>query len=150
MIAFANPRSKVFGKNALNDIGLSPLLISRCALIVKVHNIDKEERLDLFRRKFYGRAEIKEKHDYYNQWMKLARMHEPEITASEKKVEKYIKNMNEIVEKYYDTTLRRDLRMADYIRRIPLAIARASFSSVDDNTLLEAENIVRESIETWI
>jgi len=150
MIAFANPKSKVFGKNALNDIGLSPLLISRCALIVKVHNINKEERLDLFRRKFYGKAEIKEKHDYYNQWMKLARMHEPEITASENKVEKYIKNMNEIVERYYDTTLRRDLRMADYIRRIPLAIARASFSSVDDNTLLEAENIVRESIETWV
>ena len=45
MIAFANPKSKVFGKNALTDIGLSPLLVSRCALIVKVQNIGKEGRL---------------------------------------------------------------------------------------------------------
>ena len=58
MIAFANPRSKVFGKDALSDIGLSPLLTSRCALIVKVQNISKEERIDLFQKKFYGGGEI--------------------------------------------------------------------------------------------
>jgi len=150
MIAFANPKSKVFGKKALYDVGLSPLLMSRCALIVKVQNISKEERLDLFRKKFYGGAEIKEKHEYYDQWVKLARTYNPEITASEKAVEKYIHDMNEIVEKYYNTTLRRDLRMSDYIRRIPLAIARASFSPVDDNVLLEAGKILKESVETWI
>ncbi|MCK5261271.1 MAG: hypothetical protein KAJ44_03750 [Thermoplasmatales archaeon] len=150
MIAFANPRSKVFGKHALSDIGLSPLLTSRCALIVKVQNISKAERIDLFHKKFYGGGEIKEKHEYYDQWVKLARMYEPEITASEKTVEKYIHDMNEIVEKYYNTTLRRDLRMSDYIRRIPFAIARSSFSSVDDNVVREAGKIVKESVETWV
>lgn len=150
MIAFANPRSKVFGKHALSDVGLSPLLTSRCALIVKVQNISRAERIDLFHKKFYGGGEIKEKHEYYDQWVKLARMYEPEITASEKTVEKYIHDMNEIVEKYYNTTLRRDLRMSDYIRRIPFAIARSSFSSVDDNVVREAGKIVKESIETWV
>jgi DNA replicative helicase MCM subunit Mcm2 (Cdc46/Mcm family) len=149
MIAFANPRSKVFGRNALSDIGLSPLLTSRCALIVKVQNISKEERLSLFHKKFYGGGEIKEKHEYYDQWVKLARTYEPEITASKKSVEKYLHDMNEIVEKHYNTNLRRDLRMTDYVRRIPLAIARASFSSVDDNVILEAGKIMKESIETW-
>ncbi|UCD13415.1 MAG: hypothetical protein JSW60_07620 [Thermoplasmatales archaeon] len=150
MIAFANPRSQVFGKHALSDIGLSPLLMSRCALIVKVQNIGREERMDLFHRKFYGGGEVVEKHDYYDQWVKLARTYEPEITASEKAVEKYIHDINEIVEKYYNTTLRRDLRMSDYIRRIPFAIARSSFSSVDDDAVREAGNMVEESIETWL
>ena len=128
MIAFANPKSKVFGKNALKDIGLSPLLMSRCALVVKVQNIGKEDRLNLFRKKFYGTGELKEKHDYYDQWVKLARRYEPTITASEKNVNKYLNIMNDIVEDHYNTTLRRDLRMSDYLRRIPLAIARSSFS----------------------
>ena len=52
-------------------------------------------------------------------------------------------------EQYYATNLRRDLRMADYIRRIPMAIARVSFSDVTDDTLHEASSIVSESIETW-
>jgi len=150
MISFANPRSKVFGKKALSDIGLSPLLVSRCALIVKVQNISKDDRINLFRKKFYGGGEIKEKHDYYNQWMRLSRTYEPKITASDKAVGKYIDDVNEIVEKYYYTTLRRDLRMADYIRRIPLAIARASFAPVDDKVIKEAGEIFRESIETWV
>jgi len=150
MISFANPRSKVFGKKALSDIGLSPLLVSRCALIVKVQNISKDDRLNLFRKKFYGGGEIKEKHDYYDQWMRLSRTYEPKITASDKAVGKYIDDVNEIVEKYYYTTLRRDLRMADYIGRIPLAIARASFAPVDDKVIKEAGEIFRESIETWV
>jgi DNA replicative helicase MCM subunit Mcm2 (Cdc46/Mcm family) len=150
MISFANPRSKVFGKKALSDIGLSPLLVSRCALIVKVQNISKDDRINLFRKKFYGGGEIREKHDYYDQWMRLSRTYEPEITASDKAVGKYIDDVNEIVEKYYYTTLRRDLRMADYIRRIPLAIARASFAPVDDKVIKEAGEIFRESIETWV
>jgi DNA replicative helicase MCM subunit Mcm2 (Cdc46/Mcm family) len=150
MISFANPRSKVFGKKALSDIGLSPLLVSRCALIVKVQNISKDDRLNLFRKKFYGGGEIKEKHDYYDQWMRLSRTYEPKITASDKAVGKYIDDVNEIVEKYYSTTLRRDLRMADYIRRIPLAIARASFAPVGDKVIKEAGEIFRESIETWV
>jgi len=150
MIAFANPKSKVFGKKALADIGLSPLLISRCALVVKVQNIGKEDRLNLFRKKFYGKGELKEKHEYYDQWVKLARRYEPGISASEKQVERYLHAMNEIVETYYNTQLRRDLRMSDYLRRIPLAIARSSFQAVDDKILKKAETLIKESIETWV
>jgi len=150
MIAFANPKSQVFGKNALKDIGLSPLLMSRCALVVKVQNIGKEDRLNLFRKKFYGTGELKKRHDYYDQWVKLARRFEPTITASEKNVYRYLNIMNDIVEDHYNTTLRRDLRMSDYLRRIPLAIARSSFSSVDNKVLVEAEALIKESIETWM
>jgi len=149
MIAFANPRSQVFGRNSMSDIGLSPLLMSRCALIVKVQNISREDRLDLFHKKFYGGGEVVEKHDYYDQWVKLARTFEPKIVASEKNVKKYIHEIDSIVEKYYNTTLRRDLRMADYIRRIPFAIARGSFSDVDNNVIQEAIDILKESIESW-
>ena len=149
MISFANPKSKVFGKNVIGDIGLSPLLISRCALIVRVQNIGKEDRLNLFEKKFYNNGELKEKHEYYDQWIRLSRTYEPEISASKNIVKKYIHDMNEIVEKYYSTNLRRDLRMADYIRRIPLAIARASFQSVDNKVIEEAASIIKESINTW-
>ncbi len=149
MIAFANPKTKVFGKDAMSGIGLSPLLMSRCALVVKVGNIDKDERLNLFRKKFYGSGELKEKHDYYDQWVKLARTYEPEITASEKRVDKYIQNINDIVEEHYNTKLRRDLRMSEYIRRIPMAVARASFSKVNDEILDKSWNILRDSINTW-
>jgi len=149
MIAFANPKTKVFTKNAISDIGLSPLLLSRCALIVRVKTISTEERLDLFEKKFFGISELKEKHEYYDQWVRLSRKFTPEIKASEKAIKNYLKKMNEIVEKYYASNLRRDLRMADYIRRIPLAIARASFSPITDNILKDATDMIIESIDTW-
>jgi len=149
MIAFANPKSKVFGKQVLSDIGLSPLLLSRCALVVRVKNIHKKEREELFLKKFYGVSDLREKHEYYDQWVKLARLYEPDITASEETVREYIKDMNNIVEEFYDTGLRRDLRMGDYIRRIPRAVARASFSSVNDEVISTAWKIIRESVETW-
>jgi glycine cleavage system protein P-like pyridoxal-binding family len=114
-----------------------------------VQNIGKEDRLNLFRKKFYAKGEIREKHDYYDQWVKLARRYEPTISASEKNVNKYLNIMNEIVEEHYNTTLRRDLRMSDYLRRIPDAIARSSFSPVDNKVLLKAETLIDESIETW-
>ncbi|MDG6229454.1 MAG: hypothetical protein QCH96_05765 [Candidatus Thermoplasmatota archaeon] len=149
MIAFANPKTKVFGKNAISDIGLSPLLVSRCALIVRVENIGTMERLNLFEKRFYGLGELEENHEYYDQWVRLARNHKPDILASEEKVRSYLDDMNQIVENYYSTNLRRDLRMADYIRRIPFSIARASFGNVDDEVLQKASDIVHESIETW-
>ncbi len=149
MVAFANPKSKVFGKNAVSDIGLSPLLVSRCALIVRVENIGTEERLNLFQKKFWGKGELEQHHEYYDQWIRLARTYVPQITASEKTVGEYLEQMNQIVEKYYSTNLRRDLRMSDYIRRIPFAIARASLGPVDDAALKEASTIIHESIATW-
>jgi hypothetical protein len=39
--------------------------------------------------------------------------------------------------------------MADYIRRIPLAVARASLSDLDNEILQEATSIISNSIETW-
>jgi DNA replicative helicase MCM subunit Mcm2 (Cdc46/Mcm family) len=149
MISFANPKTKVFGKNAIHDIGLSPLLVSRCALIVRVKNISTDERLNLFHKKFYGGGELDKKHEYYDQWIKFSRRFTPKIEASDSAVKNYLNDMNEIVEKYYSTNLRRDLRMADYIRRIPLAIARASLSDLDNEILQEATSIITSSIETW-
>lgn len=150
MIAFANPKTKVFTKNAVSNIGLSPLLVSRCALIVRVKNISTEDRLNLFEKKFFDKSELKEKHDYYDQWVRLSRKFNPKITASKKAVRSYLSEMNDIVESYYASNLRRDLRMADYIRRIPMAIARASFTDVSDEILEETESIIKESINTWI
>jgi DNA replicative helicase MCM subunit Mcm2 (Cdc46/Mcm family) len=149
MVSFANPKTKVFGKNAISDIGLSPLLVSRCALIVRVKNISTDERLNLFHKKFYGGGELDKKHEYYDQWIKFSRRFTPKIKASDSAVKNYLNDMNEIVEKYYSTNLRRDLRMADYIRRIPLAIARASLSDLDNEILQEATSIITSSIETW-
>jgi len=149
MIAFANPKTKVFTGNAVDNIGLSPLLISRCALIVRVGNIESEDRISLFEKKFYGDTEVKQRPEHYDQWIKLAKEYTPEIIASNESVKKYLHTMNDIVETYYHTNLRRDLRMADYIRRIPMSIARASFSPIDDSILEEATNIFTESIQTW-
>jgi len=149
MIAFANPKTKIFTKNAVGDIGLSPLLVSRCALIVRVKNISTEDRLNLFEKKFFGESELKEKHDYYDQWVRLSRKFTPDITASKQAVSSYLSEMNNIVETYYSSNLRRDLRMADYIRRIPLAIARSSFTSISNEILEEAESIIKDSIKTW-
>ena len=123
--------------------------MSRCGLVVRVRDIGRDDRIDLFTRKFYGTGEAKEKHEYYDQCVKFARSYTPEITASEKTVTTYINNINEIVEQYYATTLRRDLRMADYIRRIPQAIARATFQPVNDDIVHEAEYIIYDSIESW-
>ena len=149
MIAFANPKTKVFTKNVIKDIGLSPLLVSRCALIVRVKNISTEERLNLFEKKFFGEGELKSKHEYYDQWVRLSRKFTPEITASKQTVRSYLSEMNSIVETYYESNLRRDLRMGDYIRRIPFAIARASFSDITDEILMDAESMIKESIDTW-
>ena len=62
---------------------------------------------------------------------------------------KYLESVNDLVEEHYTTKLRRDLRMGDYMRRIPQAIARASFGDVVDETLDEAEQILHGSVESW-
>jgi len=149
MIAFANPSSQVFEDKPINGISLPPLLMSRFALIVKTEKIDKESRLKLFEQKFYGGSEIREKPSFYNQWVEMAQSHTPSIKASTKKVKKYLESVNELVEEHYTTQLRRDLRMGDYTRRIPQAIARASFTDIGDEELDEAEKILYESVESW-
>jgi len=149
MIAFANPSSQIFDDKPLKGISLPPLLMSRFALIVKTEKIDRENRLKLFEQKFYGGGEIREKPSFYNQWVEMAQSYSPSIKVSSKKVRKYLESVNELVEEHYTTKLRRDLRMGDYMRRIPQAIARASFSDVEDETLDEAERILHDSIKSW-
>lgn len=149
MIGFANPRTKVFGCNPINDIGLSPILMSRFALVVKTENLEKEDRMALFKKKFFGGAEITKVPELYDQWVKLARFHEPQITASDRCVQDYLEIADEIYQKHYSTSLRRDLRMGDYTRRIPLAIARSNFSDVSDEVIEEAKKILTESMSDW-
>ncbi|RLF52219.1 MAG: hypothetical protein DRN19_01375, partial [Thermoplasmata archaeon] len=149
MIAFANPREGVFRRKPIEEIPLPPILISRFALIVKTEEISEEDRKALFKEKFYGRSEVRIKSSYYDQWLKVARDFIPEIKASERDVDRYIDKASRIVEIYQSTKLRRDLRMGDYIRRIPLSIARASFKDVDTDVLKESEEIIEESLSSW-
>ncbi|HDO19893.1 MAG TPA: hypothetical protein ENG74_04110, partial [Thermoplasmatales archaeon] len=149
MIAFANPVDGVFRGRAMNEIPLPPLLISRFALVIKTENISEKERKELFKEKFFGGSEIRKKSLYYDQWVKMARTFEPEVRASEDNIDRYIENASKIVEKYQSTNLRRDLRMGDYIRRIPFSIARASFRDVNDDVLKESEELIRDSILAW-
>ena len=149
MIAFANPRRGVFRGNPMEEIPLPPLLVSRFALIVRTENIGEDERKALFKEKFYGRSEIRVKPEYYDRWIKVSRNFKPDIVAGEREVDRYIEKASKLVERYQSTNLRRDLRMGDYIRRIPLAIARSSFKNVDADVLRESEDIIEGSIESW-
>ena len=149
MIAFANPKSQIFKKKAIEEIPLPPLLMSRFALIVKTENISKKDRIELFKQKFLGIDE-KEKSNIYDTWVKMARKFKPKIEAREEEIDKYIKNVDEVVEKNYHTNLRRDLRMGDYIRRIPQAIARAGFENITNEILERSEEIIYDSIESWL
>ncbi len=149
MISFANPSSQVFRDAPIRDIPLPPLLMSRFALIARTEAIDRDTRFDLFKQKFYGSGELQEKSALYNRWVEFARMHQPDIVASGEAVEAYLSGVNDLVEEHYHTNLRRDLRMGDYIRRVPQAIARASFGDVSDETLAAAEHLFRTSMESW-
>jgi len=150
MIGFANPKTKVFGSNPIDDIGLSPILMSRFALVVKTENLDREERMALFNKKFRGEAEITKEPELYDQWVKWARFHEPEIMATDGCIQDYLNTADRIYEKYYSTALRRDLRLGDYIRRIPFAIARANLSDVTDEIIEEAKGVLEDSMSDWI
>ena len=105
--------------------------------------------MELFKTKFYGTSELKEVPELYDQWVKLARLHKPETKVSEDKLKKYLDNTDKIFQKYSNTPLRRDLRMGDYAKRIPMAIARAEFSDVTNKILDKAEKILDESLKLW-
>ena len=149
MIAFANPRSKIFREHPIMSIGLDPTLVSRFALIVKTDPLTEEERKELFRRRFYSAAELGGLSAYYNQWVKLARLNVPQHKVSAVKIEGYIDKVNQIVDSYAETPLRRDLRMGDYCRRIPWSIARAEFSDITDKTIDKSLEIIEKTIEQW-
>jgi hypothetical protein len=57
--------------------------------------------------------------------------------------------VDKLIEQYLKTPLRRDLRMGDYAKRVPIAMARASFSHVDGLTLEKAAMLMEACIEAW-
>jgi len=61
----------------------------------------------------------------------------------------YIDEANQLITRLYRAPLRRDLRMADYAKRIPSAMARAEFTDVTDVTLDNALNLIKCSIDEW-
>jgi Mg-chelatase subunit ChlI len=149
LIAFANPRSKIFRDHALMSIGLDPTLISRFALIVKTDPLSENERKELFRKRFFSAPELAGLSSYFDQWVTLARLHKPQHKVSQSAIEAYIEKLNEIVENYAETPLRRDLRMADYARRIPMSLARAEFTDVTDDVVDRSFEILERSVEQW-
>jgi len=80
---------------------------------------------------------------------RLTRKHQPKLTASEEEIDKYTNEVDSLIAQYLKTPLRRDLRMGDYAKRIPLAIARASFSDVDSRVLEEAIELMEACIAAW-
>lgn len=149
MIAFANPVHTVFTSEPMAEIGLSPLLLSRFALIVKAEGLEADRRKALLKRKFLGEVASSENARRHLLWLREARKHHPKITASEDEIERYIGKVDKLVEEYLKAPLRRDLRMGDYAKRVPAAMARASFSDVDGKILTEAIQLMEECIAAW-
>lgn len=149
MFAFANPEGDIFSGDPRGDIGMRPTVMSRFALVVRVGAIKRDEMLNLFSRNFDSRRELNRLPQYYDQWLKLARLYQPEIQVSLEKRQQYLYEITDIVEEHINTPLRRDIRMKDYLRRIPEAIARAEFSPVQDRHLEAALDLFRKSLKTW-
>ena len=149
MFAFANPEGDIFSGDPRGDIGMRPTVMSRFALVVRVGAIKRDEMLNLFSRSFDSRRELNRLPQYYDQWLKLARLYQPEIQVSLEKLQQYLFEITDIVEEHINTPLRRDIRMKDYLRRVPEAIARAEFAPVQDRHLEAALELFRKSLETW-
>ncbi len=149
MLAFANPEGDIFSGDLRADIGMRPTVMSRFALVVKVRSIQGEDLLNLFRRSLERKGELEQLPQYFDQWVKLGRLYEPEWRISLEGREHYLSAMVEIVEKHINTPLRRDIRMRDYLRRVPEAMARAEFSPVEDRHLRDALSLFQASLKTW-
>lgn len=149
MLAFANPEGDIFSGDLRADIGMRPTVMSRFALVVKVRSIQGEDLLNLFRRSLERKGELLQLPQYFDQWVKLGRLYEPAWRISFEGREHYLSAMVEIVEKHINTPLRRDIRMRDYLRRVPEAMARAEFSPVEDRHLRDALSLFQASLETW-
>jgi hypothetical protein len=135
MIAFANPIGTVFAREPIEEIGLSPLLLSRFALIVKAEELEADLRKALLKRKLLGETPVSELSQWHLPWLREARKHRPKFVAPEEEIDEYINKVDNLVGRYLKTPLRRDLRMGDYAKRVPLAIARAGFSDIDSHVL---------------
>jgi len=73
----------------------------------------------------------------------------PKIECSPDRVVAYVDKAVDLVEKYQGTPLRRDPRMGDYLRRVPMSIARAEFRNVTDADLTSALELFQQSVEEW-
>ncbi|MEM2921851.1 MAG: hypothetical protein QXF26_05990 [Candidatus Bathyarchaeia archaeon] len=150
-IALANPLEQVFAKDIpfMEQIGLPPALLSRFALIVKAEDIGEEDMRDLMFRKMYMSGEIRSLTKLYDYWVKLARQHDSKLKASKASVATYVDKVLRLVNTFRDTPLRRDARMSDYARRLPMAIARSEFRDVEDGDLKLALEIFETSLQDW-
>lgn len=108
----------------------------------------EQDRKDVFKKLQRG-SELQRLPDYYNQWVKLSRLHGPQLKCTVNRLDSYIDEANQLITRLYRAPLRRDLRMADYANRIPFAMARAELSNVTDETLENAASLVRKSIDEW-
>lgn len=149
MLAFANPEGDIFCGDLRADIGMRPTVMSRFAIVVRVGAIGRQDMLSLFARSLDTKGEIKLLPQYYDQWLRLVRRYEPEWKVSSESRDRYLQAMVDMVNKYIDTPLRRDIRMKDYLRRVPEAMARAEFSPVEDWHLEIALQVFRSSLGTW-
>jgi len=149
MIAFANPMHGVFRGSPLDEIGLPATLMSRFAFVVKTEPLDRAAMQELFLSKYYRKSELQSLPDYYDQWVKLARLYVPKIETSPDKVKAYVNEVVDLVEEYRGTPLRRDERMGDYIARVPVSIARAEFRNLTDSDLTSALELFMQSIQEW-
>jgi hypothetical protein len=149
MIAFANPIETVFVREPIKEIGLPPILLSRFALIVKAEELEADLRKALLKRKLLGETPTSELSRWHLPWLREARKHRPRFIALEEQIDQYIDKVDNLVGRYLKTPLRRDLRMGDYAKRVPLAMARASFSDVDSQVLEEAIQLMEDCAAVW-
>jgi hypothetical protein len=150
MIAFANPTGIVFGREPINEIPVPPILASRFAFIVKAEELGEELVKEVVKRKLLGEGPAYgEFSKYYLPWLRKARKYNPKFTASKDALDNYVNRIYDVYERFLKTPLRRDLRMAEYAKRVPLAIARAKFSDVDDGVLADAMRLIDESLKSW-
>jgi len=149
MIALGNPKFGAFVGDPMQEINLPPPLISRFSLVIKTPILGDQDRKEVFKKKLQGGSELRKLPEYYNQWVKLACLHNPQLKCSTNKLDTYIDEANQLITRLYRSPLRRDLRMADYARRVPFAMARAEFSDVTDETLDKALSLIKRSIDDW-
>ena len=149
LIGFGNPATKVFSSSAMDSIGINPVLMSRFALIVRATQLEKDDRLILFRAKLEDDLQEGPTNPMFDQWVRLAKTHQPQKKFSSDAANEYVQFIDTLFEQYQDSSLRRDLRMGDYGRRVPSAIARAEFSDITDETLRKARWVFEIVINDW-
>ncbi len=123
--------------------------MSRFALIVRAENVSTPQIEELVMTKLQSSHEAKMLSKQYDQWLKLARDYQPQLTASAESMETYSKQISELVERYRSSALRRDTRMTDYARRVPMALAKSEFRDVNDGDLEKSLDLFKNALDSW-